>query len=79
MGAGIACGALWEVAEWAFDQFAPGNVIKGKYDSILDIIMDTGGALVAGGLAILLMTSPRWSATAAIGTTRRSSPYGGLP
>ena len=49
---GIAIGALWEVAEWAFDQVAPGNVIKGKYDSILDIIMDTLGAALAGLAAI---------------------------
>ena len=48
---GIALGALWEVAEWGFDQIAPGDVIKGKHDTIIDIIMDTGGALVAGFLA----------------------------
>ena len=49
---GIAIGALWEVAEWGFDQFAPGNVIKGKHDSILDIVMDTLGAVLAGLLAV---------------------------
>jgi len=48
---GIAIGALWEVAEWGFDQIAPGNVIKGKHDTILDIIMDTAGAVAASLLA----------------------------
>ncbi len=45
---GLAIGALWEVAEWGFDRIAPGDVIKGKYDTIIDIVMDTLGALLAG-------------------------------
>ena len=54
-GLGIAVGALWEVAEWGFDQVMPGNVIKGKHDTILDIIMDTLGALLAAGLSLRLI------------------------
>ncbi len=45
---GLAIGALWEVAEWAFDRIAPGDVIKGKHDTIIDIVMDAIGALLAG-------------------------------
>ena len=52
---GVACGALWEVAEWALDQVVPGNIIKGKYDTIIDIVADTAGALVAGTTALWLM------------------------
>jgi VanZ family protein len=52
---GIAIGALWEVAEWAYDQAVPGDAIKGKYDSILDIIMDTLGASLAGIAAVRLL------------------------
>ncbi len=48
---GIAIGALWEVAEWAFDLVQPGNAIQGKTDTIIDIIMDTSGALLAAGLS----------------------------
>ncbi|WP_052402578.1 hypothetical protein [Muricoccus aerilatus] len=48
---GVALGALWEVAEWGFDQIAPGDVIKGKHDTILDIVMDTAGAVAASFLA----------------------------
>ena len=51
---GLAIGALWEVAEWGFDLFAPGNVIKGKPDTITDLIADTVGALAAGGLTLSL-------------------------
>lgn len=56
---GIAAGALWEVAEWAFDRVAPGDVIKGKHDTILDIVMDTAGALSAALLARALLRHPR--------------------
>ena len=55
---GVALGALWEVAEWGFDQVAPGDVIKGKHDTIIDIVMDTAGALLAGILALRLA---QWS------------------
>lgn len=52
---GIAVGAWWEVAEWAFDLVAPGDVIKGKDDTIKDIIMDTVGAVLAAVLALRLL------------------------
>ncbi|GGF76246.1 hypothetical protein GCM10011402_31260 [Paracoccus acridae] len=48
---GVAIGAWWEVAEWAFDLLSPGNVIKGKNDTIIDIVMDTFGAALAAALA----------------------------
>jgi hypothetical protein len=51
-GVGLAVGALWEIAEWAYDQwFAQGNAIKGKMDTIIDLILDTVGALIAGMVA----------------------------
>jgi hypothetical protein len=56
---GIALGAVWEVVEWGFDQVAPGDVIKGKYDTLLDIVMDTAGAVLAGITAVKLARSPR--------------------
>lgn len=65
---GIALGALWEVAEWGFDQIAPRDVIKGKYDTLLDIVMNTAGALLAGIMTLKLTLSP----------TSASSPGKGL-
>ena len=48
---GLAVGALWEVAEWGYDRwFAPSNLIKGKTDTIMDLVMDTIGAVVAGAM-----------------------------
>ncbi len=49
---GIAIGGLWEVAEWAYDQMVTGNVILGKTDTIIDLIVDSIGALVAGFLSL---------------------------
>lgn len=49
---GIALGALWEVAEWVADFLLPGDVIKGKNDTIIDLIMDTAGALAGAALAM---------------------------
>ena len=45
---GVAAGAIWEVAEWIFDMIAPGDVIKGKDDTVIDIVVDTIGAVLAG-------------------------------
>jgi len=59
---GIAIGALWEVVEWGFDQVAPGDVIKGKHDTILDIIMDTAGALAGSLLAWRFLRQPEQAA-----------------
>lgn len=48
-GIGLGIGGLWEIAEWTYDQFfAQGNAIQGKMDTIIDLILDTAGALVAG-------------------------------
>lgn len=49
---GIAIGALWEVAEWIFDRFSSSDVIKGKDDTVIDIVMDTVGAVIAALLAL---------------------------
>ena len=49
---GVAIGAVWEIAEWAYDQWiAPGNAILGKWDTITDLAYDTLGALVAAAVA----------------------------
>jgi VanZ family protein len=56
---GIALGALWEVAEWAYDLFEPLNVIKGKTDTITDIIVDTLGAVCAAFLILYFLKDDR--------------------
>ena len=45
---GLAIGAVWEIAEWAYDQIVPGNVILGKNDTIIDLMVDAIGSIVAG-------------------------------
>lgn len=48
----IAIGALWEIAEWGYDQMTPTNDILGKRDTMIDLILDTLGAVVAGILSV---------------------------
>ena len=45
---GVGLGAVWEIAEWSYDHLAgPRNTIRGKTETILDLIWDACGALVA--------------------------------
>lgn len=44
---GLAIGSLWEILEWMYDNFQAQNVIKGKDDTIKDLILDTAGASLA--------------------------------
>lgn len=52
---GVAAGAWWEEAEWGFDQLMPANVIKGKFDTVLDLIMDSLGAALAAWLSLKVL------------------------
>lgn len=45
---GIALGALWEVTEWLADKVVAVQVVKGLDDTIIDLIMDSTGAILAG-------------------------------
>jgi len=47
---GIALGALWEVTEWLADFATPKQIVSGLVDTITDIILDSGGAIVAAFL-----------------------------
>lgn len=52
---GLALGALWEIAEFAYDRLlAAPSVILPKFDTMIDMILDTAGGLVAG-LVLLWM------------------------
>lgn len=52
---GLASGALWELAEWAYDQLVRPDVIKGRTDTMVDLIMDTAGALAAGYASLRML------------------------
>ena len=52
---GVAIGSLWEVAEWSLDQVVAGNLIKGKFDTITDVIVDTLGSIVAAVLVLVMV------------------------
>ena len=54
-GLGLALGALWEIAEWAYDQLVRPNAILPKTDTIIDLIVDTVGALAAGVVRLRML------------------------
>ena len=54
-GLGLALGALWEVAEWVYDQLVRPNVILPKTDTIIDLMVDTAGALLAGFVRLRML------------------------
>lgn len=56
---GLAIGAVWEIGEWAYDQVVPGNVILGKNDTILDLIVDLIGSVVAGIVSVGMLRNTR--------------------
>jgi VanZ family protein len=49
---GVALGAIWEIAEWGYDLTTVSNDILGKRDTMIDLILDTAGAVVAGIVSI---------------------------
>jgi hypothetical protein len=49
---GVALGAAWEVGEWVYDRFTAANTIRGKTDTITDLVADAVGAMLAALLAL---------------------------
>jgi hypothetical protein len=54
-GLGLACGTLWEIAEWGYDQTVSSEAIYGTTlpitdmsDSMTDLIINLAGSLAAG-------------------------------
>jgi hypothetical protein len=58
-GLGIAVGALWEVVEWAYDLYVAQNVIKGKWDTMIDVVIDSAAALLGGWLTWIIVHKNR--------------------
>jgi hypothetical protein len=44
---GIALGALWEITECLADVLTPKQIVSGRTDTITDMMLDSGGALLA--------------------------------
>ena len=54
-GLGLACGTVWEIAEWGYDQTVSSEAIYGTTnpitdlsDTVTDMIMNLAGSLAAG-------------------------------
>ena len=48
LGFGLGLGAVWETVEWAYDHIRQPNLILGKTDTIIDLLVDGAGAALAG-------------------------------
>jgi hypothetical protein len=52
---GVAIGALWEIAEWIADLVLRSDVVPGLSDSMIDLVVDAGGAAVAALIVLRLL------------------------
>src|ERR671910_2878390 len=62
-GLGLACGSLWEIAEWGYDQtvsseaiYGTTNPITDMSDTMTDLIMNLAGSLAAGITSLRMST-----------------------
>ena len=58
-GLGLALGTLWEMGEWTYDLFTPGNSILGKWDTMIDLTADLIGGALAGILGVAMINKSR--------------------
>ena len=63
-GLGLACGTLWEIAEWGYDQTVSSEAIYGTTlpitdmsDSMTDLIMNLAGSLAAGITSLRMLVA----------------------
>lgn len=49
---GVALGTVWELVEWAYDAFSATNTIRGKQDTMFDLVLDAAGAMLAALLTL---------------------------
>ena len=50
---GLAPGAVWELVEWGLDAWVGTDLSLGYTDTLVDLTMDTAGALLAGAAVVL--------------------------
>src|SRR5829696_8183840 len=63
-GLGLACGTVWEIAEWGYDQTVSSEAIYGTTlpitdmsDSMTDLIMNLAGSLAAGITSLRMLVA----------------------
>ncbi len=52
---GLACGTVFEIYEWVYDEMVRPNAIRGKTDTIIDLIVGAVGALAAGYVSVRML------------------------
>jgi VanZ family protein len=63
-GLGLACGSVWEIAEWGYDQTVSSEAIYGTTnpitdlsDTVTDMIMNLAGSLAAGITSLRMLVA----------------------
>lgn len=56
-GLGLAAGTIWEMWEWLYDLYVAGNAILGKTDTMIDLLLDLAGGIVAGLVSLPMLRS----------------------
>jgi hypothetical protein len=58
--AGVAIGVVWEIGEWLFDLTIGGPTVKSRYDTSVDLFVDTVAASISAlvGMQLPLSHSP---------------------
>lgn len=77
---GLGLGGMWELFEFAKDRLASEqSTIKGKWDTMIDLVCDTGGALAAGLVLIPMLRRSEAEASARMAPTGGPAPRAQQP
>jgi len=52
---GVGMGGVWELIEWGYDASVSGNAIRGKFDTMVDLVADTIGAAAAAVVCLAMV------------------------
>ncbi len=52
---GLASGTVFEIYEWVYDELVRPNAIRGKTDTIVDLIVGAVGAVAAGYVSVKML------------------------
>lgn len=55
---GVMAGVIWEIYEWIREFYTPTDTVKGKLDTMIDIVLDMVGSIL-GAIIVLTMQSKR--------------------
>lgn len=52
VGAGVLAGVAWEIGEWFVDHTVGGQTVKSRYDTSIDLLLDSIGAVFGAAVGL---------------------------